>query len=579
MLPIPKNLSRQPSDQNDSLLANSGLISSVSNETSLLKNHQESLPTPSNPVVDLSNYLLLSKHTEILNTRETQLASLAKNNAKLQELNDNLENEKTVLNNELTNYIEKTQVYKSEVNKLTERANTAEQLQKIISEKEDSIRGLLAEGEKLSKQQMQHQQANKKLRIKNKEYENENNQVLARCNTAESEANKLREQLKEITEREMREREQGRRMNSTVDQQSSEIQNLQFKLNEALEKQRSLQSTADSAYKEMADLNKQMHELQSNQTDDLKKLKKFEEEKREEIYQKALKEFENEKSMLMAQISDAQTTVERNENNFNRKENSLKVQINDLQDRLQEAEQRQSELSTAMTASTRPLLRQIEQLQLSLTQQQSTADEVEKSLTSRLRELQGDVSAQKERQRQAVEAAMDAHSKCTAMEASQILIKEEKTRIEGELDEIKTNFDELKMKDLKQRTELEKYHSNSNKEKAETESKILILQQQLDQERNKLQTAMESIKEKERQWALLGRAESAMSRSSPTMSGYNMRNDGSDTDTIGPAPGDCESMSEMGDIGMCFFGVLVFFRFFYFFTLNNFSFKKTEAFC
>lgn len=136
---------------------------------------------PQPPSIDLSNYILLEQHTTLLHKREDQLATLAKSNAKLQELNDNLNHEKSVLNTELNNYIEKFNTCSNDMNKLNDRYSTAsknaEQFQKIINEKEESIRGLLAEGEKLSKQQMQHQQANKKLRIKNKEYETENNSI------------------------------------------------------------------------------------------------------------------------------------------------------------------------------------------------------------------------------------------------------------------------------------------------------------------------------------------------------------------------------------------------------------------
>ena len=89
--------------------------------------------------------------------------------------------------------------------------------------------------------------------------------------------------------------------------------------------------------------------------------------------------------------------------------------------------------------------RQIEQLQVSLTQQQTTSDALEKSLTSRLKEVQGEVSAQKARQRQAVEAAMDAHAKCTAIEASQMLVKQEKVRLENELEEVKVKLEKYKL--------------------------------------------------------------------------------------------------------------------------------------
>ena len=153
----------------------------------------------------------------------------------------------------------------------------------------------------------------------------------------------------------------------------------------------------------------------------------------------------------------------------------------------------------------RPLLRQIEQLQVSLSQQQTTSDTVERNLTTRLKEVQGEVAAQKERQRQAVDAAMDAHAKCTAMEASSMLVKQEKLRLETELDEIKTKYENVRMEESRKGTELEKLQFTMQKERDDQASQILILQKQLDQERNKLQTAMDNLKEKERQWALLRR--------------------------------------------------------------------------
>jgi len=341
----------------------------------------------------------------------------------------------------------------------------------------------------------------------------------------------------------MREREQGRRMNSTVDQQSNEIQTLQFRLNEALEKQRSLQSTLDSAYKEMGDLHKNNAELQSGNSEDLVKMREEEAASRQATIVRMQSDFEKEREMVKIQLEDAQTAIHREQSTVQRRENSLKTQITELQERLQEGEKRQSELSAAVTASTRPLLRQIEQLQVSLTQQQTTSDTVERNLTSRLKEVQGDVAAQKERQRQAVDAAMDAHAKCTAMEASQMLVKQEKLRLETELDDIKTKYESVRSCESKKSIELEKVQFTMQKERDDQGNQVLILQRQLDGEREKLGTALDNLKEKERQWALLRRDDRPDDgEMNGNGNGFEMKFEDEDEDTIGPAAGDTESV-------------------------------------
>lgn len=68
----------------------------------------------------------------------------------------------------------------------------------------------------------------------------------------------------------------------------------------------------------------------------------------------------------------------------NRKERQLKAEIGDLQQRINEAEGRTEELSNAVSAATRPLLRQMESLQATHSNQRSSWESLELNLSKRL---------------------------------------------------------------------------------------------------------------------------------------------------------------------------------------------------
>ena len=67
-----------------------------------------------------------------------------------------------------------------------------------------------------------------------------------------------------------------------------------------------------------------------------------------------------------------------------RKERQLRADIAELQQRVAEAEARAEEMSGAVSAATRPLLRQMENLQATHSSQQASWESLEVTLTQRL---------------------------------------------------------------------------------------------------------------------------------------------------------------------------------------------------
>ena len=79
-----------------------------------------------------------------------------------------------------------------------------------------------------------------------------------------------------------------------------------------------------------------------------------------------------------------QLTISRMEKDQNRREECLRQEKQDLLDRLEESDKRNDELTQSVAAATKPLLRQIENLQSSYSAQSMSWERVEKNLTDRL---------------------------------------------------------------------------------------------------------------------------------------------------------------------------------------------------
>jgi len=67
-----------------------------------------------------------------------------------------------------------------------------------------------------------------------------------------------------------------------------------------------------------------------------------------------------------------------------RREESLQQQVSDLITRLEAADQRNGELTHGVASATKPLLRQIENLQSSYSAQSDSWEKLERNLTERL---------------------------------------------------------------------------------------------------------------------------------------------------------------------------------------------------
>uniref|UniRef100_A0A8D1KXM9 TATA element modulatory factor 1 TATA binding domain-containing protein n=1 Tax=Sus scrofa TaxID=9823 RepID=A0A8D1KXM9_PIG len=380
---------------------------------------------------------------EKLDKREAQLLSLSKEKALLEEAYDNLKDEMfrvkeesssiSSLKDEFTQRIaeaeKKVQLackerdaakkeIKSMKEELATRLNSSE-TSDLLKEKDEQIRGLMEEGEKLSKQQLHNSNIIKKLRAKDKENEN----IIA----------KLNKKVKELEE---------------------ELQHLK-------------------------------------------------------------------------QVGDLRLALQRAEQAAARKEDYLRHEISELQQRLQEAENRNQELSQSVSSTTRPLLRQIENLQATLGSQTSSWEKLEKNLSDRLGESQTLLAAAVERERAATEELLANKVQMSSMESQNSLLRQENSRFQAQLESEKNRLRKLEDENNRYQVELENLKDEyvrtleeTRKEKTLLNSQLEIEKMKVEQERKKAIFTQEAVKEKE--WKPFSVSSTpTMSRSS-SISGVDM---------------------------------------------------------
>ncbi|XP_061689025.1 TATA element modulatory factor isoform X2 [Syngnathoides biaculeatus] len=469
----------------------------------------------------------INELSDCLEKRESQLLAVSKEKARLEEECDNLRDEvitlkeesSTVqsLKDEFTQRIADTErkaqlackerdIAKKEIKGLREelsaRLNSSVTLE-IIKEKEEQIRGLLEEGEKLSKQQLQHSNIIKKLRVKEKDSDARLNKQQKKIKELEDELRQLQQVLEGKEEVEKQHRDNIKKLNSAVDRQEKEHSRLQADSDELLEKNRSLQAALDNSYKELAEL----HKANASRASEVEEAALSREIQAKELQNLALEKAQEEariqNEVLVNQVADLRVTLQRAEQQQARKEDYLREEINELQQRLQEAESRNQELSQSVTSATRPLLRQIENLQASLGGQTASWEKLEKSISDRLVEAEAQLAVAIEKERSATEELLSIKCQLVSLESQNTLLRQEKVRSLALLETEKCRREKLEDDSSREQIELANLRGEHCRMLEEAKKEKLLLTNQLEmekmkveQEKKKCYLAQEALKEK-----------------------------------------------------------------------------------
>uniref|UniRef100_A0A8C2XJF8 TATA element modulatory factor 1 n=1 Tax=Cyclopterus lumpus TaxID=8103 RepID=A0A8C2XJF8_CYCLU len=464
-----------------------------------------------------------------LEKRESQLLAVSKDKARLEEKCDNLKDEVISLKeessavqslkDEFTQRIadaerkaqlacKERDIAKKEIKGLQEELSTrlhSSDTMEIIREKEEQIKGLLEEGEKLSKQQLQHSNIIKKLRVKEKESDTRITRQQRKIKEQEEELQQLQQVLDGKEEVEKQHRENIKKLNAVVERQEKELSRLQTDSEELQENNRSVQAALDSSYKELAVLHK-AHVSRTSEAEEASQSRETQAKEQLSLaLEKAQEEAQLQQEALANQVADLRVALQRAEQQQARKEDYLREEIRELHQRLQEAETRNQELSQSVTSATRPLLRQIENLQASLGGQTASWEKLEENISDRLGKRSCTLAVAVEKERSATEDLLTIKSQLISLESQNSLFRQEKARLLAQVDAEKSKREKLEDESSREHVDLENLRGEHIRLLEEAKKEKLLLTNQLEmekikveQEKKKCYLAHEALKEKDR---------------------------------------------------------------------------------
>ncbi|XP_077979668.1 TATA element modulatory factor-like [Glandiceps talaboti] len=475
----------------------------------------------------------LAEMAEVLQARENQVLTLSKENMDLQEsssiLRSQLKQSEEARESELEDLNIVTEEFTQRLSSMEKKFQsvtkerdmlkkeiqiTYQQLQdksnedrvaRLLEEKDEQIEGLMEEGEKLSKQQLQNSNIIKKLRVKEKESENLIKSQKKQLDSLEAEVTHLKEVLDGKEGIDKKQKDGISKLSVAVELQEKQINTLNSELEDAKDKVRSTQSALDASYKEIAELHRTIASKESKiQEAQLSAEMNAKEEIRFAL-ERAQQEARHEQDSLAVQVNDLRMSLSRAEQIYARKEDNLRLEIGDLQQRLQEAEYRNQELSQSVTAATRPLLRQIENLQSTFTTQSNSWERIERSLTERLNEAQTQLASALEKERMVTENSLEMNSRLAALESQVTLLRQEKVKLSAMLEMERTKIESLEEYKNREAVQLDTVRHTYSKAIEDLERDKALLEKQVEMERLKVDTekkklllAQEALKDKEK---------------------------------------------------------------------------------
>ena len=454
----------------------------------------------------------ISDMTEVLEAREIKLVELSKHNMDLQENNDDLisqvkearqinariasESHHTAseeFTQRLSAMEQKLQQIISERDRLKEENKaimqesairmTQIQVDEIILEKDEIISDLRSEGESLSKQVGKQSEIIKKLRQKEKSSEKDLNSTREKLEKKAEECDRLKKSLAAKDEVESRQIEAVRDLTTANTTWQEEAIKRDSELEDATDQAAALRLSLESAFKEISGLKRRLSERDDEaREEELIKEQKLKKELQEELRRN--------KELALAETGVHQKTIDElrcalasEERASALREEHLRRQRDEVQQRLALSDARHDELSGSVSAATRPLLRQIESLQSSLSEVQSNADRAERGLGERLQQTTIQLASCQERERSTAEQYRQISARLASVESKFENSRRIQMEAESRADALSNEVSRLEASTLKGAVTLKALKKSFAEEVADLKREKDLLETALESER------------------------------------------------------------------------------------------------
>ncbi|CAN0878199.1 Golgin candidate 5 [Linum grandiflorum] len=294
----------------------------------------------------------------------------------------------------------------------------------LLKEKDEIITQVMAEGEELSKKQAAQESTMRKLRAQIRELEEEKKGLTTKLQVEENKAESIKKD-KTATETLLQE---------TIEKHQAELAAQEEYYTNALTAAREAEALAEARVNSEARV-----ELEN-----------------------LLREAGERETMLVQALEELRQTLSRKDQQAVYMEDMHRREIEDLQKRYQASERRCEELVSQVPDSTRPLLRQIEAMQETMSRRAEAWNAVERSLSSRLQEAEGKAAAAEEKERSMNDRLSQTLSRINVLEAQISCLRAEQTQLSKSIEKERQRAAENRQEYLAAKEEADTHEGRAN---------------------------------------------------------------------------------------------------------------------